>query len=51
MSYKDYFDEIEKADDTARLNDLIEHAAFNDALTDEEYEEVYRTAVYKSLCC
>lgn len=51
MSYHDYLQEISKSDDTCHLNDLIEDAAFNDGLSNDQYEEIYRAALYRAACC
>lgn len=51
MSYREYLDRITALDSASDLNDLIEDAAFNDDLTDAEYEDIYRTALYRAVHC
>lgn len=51
MSYREYLDRIPALDSASDLNDLIEEAAFNDCLTDEQYEDIYRTALYRAVHC
>ena len=49
--YRDYLDRIPALDSASDLNALIEEAAFNDGLTDEQYEDIYRTALYRAVHC
>jgi hypothetical protein len=51
MSYREYLDRIPALNSASDLNDLIEEAAFNDGLTDEQYEDIYRTALYRAVHC
>ena len=51
MSYREYLDRIPALASTSDLNDLIEDAAFNDGLTDDQYEEIYRAALYRAATC
>ena len=51
MSYNEYLQEIGKSDDTDHLNNLIEDAAFNDGLSDDQYEEIYRAALDRAVRC
>ena len=51
MSYSEYLARIASLDTPADLNALIEEAAFNDDITNAEYEDIYRTALYRAVCC
>ena len=51
MSYPEYMTRIPAMDSTAELNALIEEAAFNDLLTDDQYEAIYRAALLRAVYC
>lgn len=51
MSYREYLNRIPVLNSASDLNDLIEEAAFNDLLTDDQYEAIYAAALYRAVCC
>jgi hypothetical protein len=51
MSYREYLDRIPGLESAADLNVLIEEAAFNDNLSDDQYETIYRAALLRAAYC
>lgn len=45
MSVYDYICKLQAADSLEELNQVVEEAANDDYLTNEEYERVYKTAL------